>query len=95
MDPIVKDMALTPEEFFRSVPIAMRDRDYRVDGGRVETGTPDRGITISIRPLPPRRLSALLSMPRSEVTIAFRGCSEAERVDFLSYFDQVYRRGGG
>ncbi len=88
-------MAITPEEFLRSVPIALRDHDYRIDGHSVEAGNAEQGITISLRPLPPRRLGGLLSMPRCEVTIAFHGYDEGECAAFLRHFDQVYRRGGG
>jgi hypothetical protein len=93
--PIVKDMALTPDEFYRGVALAMEGREYRVENHVVEAGTAERGISISIRPLPPRRLSGLLSLPRAEVTISFRGHGAEEEADFLQRFDRVFQRGGG
>jgi hypothetical protein len=91
----VKDMALTPDEFFRGVALAMEEQDYRVENNGVEAGSPDRGISISIQPLPPRRLSGLLSLPRAQVTISFRGYGAAEEAEFLQRFDRVFQRGGG
>lgn len=93
--PAVKDMALTPAEFFRGAALVMEDREYRVDSQGVETGSAERGISISIEPLPPRRLSGLLSLPRTQVTISFRGYGAEEEADFLQRFDRVFQRAGG
>ena len=92
---IVKDMALTPDVVFRGVALAMEGREYRVESHGVESGTAERGISISIHPLPPRRLSGLLSLPRAQVTISFRGHGAEEEADFLQRFDRVFQRGGG
>jgi len=88
-------MALTPEQFLRDIDRAMRGLDYRVEGHSVIAGNAERGLSISLRPLPPRRLGGLLSLERSEVTIAFQGYDAQEQTAFLDQFDQVYRRGGG
>jgi hypothetical protein len=92
---IVKDMALTRADFLRSLEVAMQGLDYRVEGGVVTAGLPERGITITISPLPPRRLSGLLSLPRAEVRISFHGYDEPEQAEFLSIFEKAYQRGGG
>ena len=88
-------MALTPEQFFRDLDRAMRGLDYRIEGRTVVAGTPDHGFSISLRPLPPRRLGGLLSLDRTEVTISFQGYDEQEQAAFLDQFDLAYRRGGG
>lgn len=89
-------MALTPEDFLRGVPLALRGLDYRVNGSDVAAGSAEHGLSITLRPLPPRKLgTGLLALARCEVTISFRGYDEAERSAFLQHFDQVYRRGGG
>jgi len=94
-DSVVKDMALTPAEFFRDIGRAMDGWHYRVEDQGVVAGTPDHGIAIHLHELPPRRLSALMVLPRCTVTIAFQGCDAAERTAFLNGFDQAFRRGGG
>ena len=88
-------MALTPEQFFRDLDRAMRGLDYRIEGQTVVAGTPDRGFSISLQPLPPRRLGGLLTLDRTEVTISFKGYDEQEKAAFLDQFDLAYRRGGG
>ena len=88
-------MGLTPDYFFRGLEAAFRGLDYRVDGHRVTAGTEEHGVTVAIRVLPPRRLSALLSVDRCEVTITFRGYEAKEQDAFLEVFDRAYRRGGG
>jgi hypothetical protein len=94
-DSVVKDMALTQQEFFRDIGRAMTGLDYRVEGQQVLSGGPGRGITIALSDLPPRRLSALMVLPRCAVTISFQGYDEAERQAFLAAFDQAFQRGGG
>ncbi len=92
---IVKDMALTRAEFLRGLEVAMQGLDYRVDGAVVTAGSAERGITITINPLPPRRLSGLLSLPRAEVRISFHGYDEPEQAVFLGSFERAFQRGGG
>lgn len=86
---------MTPEEFRRGLDRALPGMDYRLDGDLVEVGDGAKGIAISVRALPPRRLSALLSLPRSEVRIAFHGYDAREQAAFLERFDRAYQRGGG
>jgi hypothetical protein len=93
--PIVKEMALTPPEFERSLAVALQGMDYRLESDRADAGTEARGLTITFRALSPRRMSALLSLPRAEVTIAFRGYAPGEEADFLARFDRAFQRGGG
>lgn len=91
---VVKDMALTPVDFLRDLDRALPGLDYRVDGHAVEVGTAERGLSIALKELPPRRIG-LLSLPRSEVSISFRGYGEGEREAFLERFFRAYQRGGG
>lgn len=92
---VVKDMALTPADFRRGLAVAMGGRDYAVEGDRVSTGNEDRGVSITLRPLPARRLGGLLKLDHCEVTIDFTGYDEGERAAFLHTFERAYQRGGG
>ena len=92
---VVKDMATTREAFLRGLPAALPGAAYRVEGQTVEIGDAGRGISIRLRDLPPRRLSGLLSLPRIEVTLTFRGYAPEDRRAFLARFDLAFRRGGG
>ena len=92
---VVKDMALTPADFLRDLNRALPGLDYKVKGTSVEVGTADRGLSIMLRELEPRKLSALLSLPRCEIAITFRGYDTAEQEAFLEHFYKAYQRGGG
>ncbi len=93
-DPCVKDMAGTWGDILRLLPIALRGWSYDVDGTTVEVGSPDRGATITVDPLPPRQFG-LVQIPRSRVALAFRGLDAGEQESFLSQFDRAFQRGGG
>ncbi len=93
-EPLVKDMAATWDDFLRLLPIALRGWSYEVDGTTVEIGSPDRGVTISISPLPPRPFG-LVQISRSRVVLAFRGLDAGEQDTFLRQFDRAFQRGGG
>ena len=92
---VVKDMALTPADFLRDLDRALPGLDYTVEGTSVEVGTAEQGLSITLRELESRRLSGLLSLPRCEIAITFRGYGEAEREAFLEHFYKAYQRGGG
>jgi hypothetical protein len=93
-NPLVKDMAGTWEDILRLLPVALRGWPYRVDGTTVEVGSPDRGATISVGPLPPRQFG-LVQIPRSRVALAFHGLDPGEQEAFLRQFDRAFQRGGG
>lgn len=98
---IDKDMALTLAEFRRDLPAALRGMDWRETTGPaeaaavVQVSTEEGAITIRCAPLPPRRLTALLSMPRCLVTLDLEGLAESARRPFLNRFDRAFQRGGG
>ncbi len=93
-EPLVKDMAGTWSDILRLLPIALRGWSYDVDGTTVEVGSPDRGVTITVDPLPPRQFG-LVQIPRSRVVLAFRGLDAGEQDAFLHQFDRAFQRGGG
>ena len=63
----MKDVEALADEVHRfgNIAASISSGSYRTIGMLV--------MPCSIKPLPPRKLGGLLSMPRSEVTIAFRG----------------------
>ncbi|MEC9368798.1 MAG: hypothetical protein VX871_08920 [Pseudomonadota bacterium] len=93
--PVEKIMALSPDDFRRSVaalaPLARMDA----------TGTAlcdlgaGKSVTISYEALTGVKLGKLLDMPRARVTITFDGLGDTEKSDFLARFDRAFQRGGG
>jgi len=90
-----KDMALTPEDFVRLLPKALEGWDYRLSKTGAQIGTADRGVTITLSPLPARTLGGRLVLERSQVDIDFHGLDPVERESFLKRFDRAFQRGGG
>lgn len=87
-------MGLTHAEFFRSLPAAMGDLAYRIEGSRVVAEQGDRRLTIELDPQTERRI-ALLRLPATRVRFTFEHYPEADRAAFLTRFGRHYQRGGG
>jgi hypothetical protein len=93
---LVKDMVLTADDFLRLLPKALAGWDYRLNGATsVQVGTAERGVAITLTPLPSRRLGGLLVLQRSQVELTFHGLEQAEEDGFVRQFDQAFQRGGG
>jgi hypothetical protein len=91
---VQKDMGLTPAEFRNGLPAALRGLDWKA--GADDTVEVSGGaVVIRCVVQPPRRLTALLSMPRCLVTLDLSGLPDADRADFLARFDRAFQRGGG
>lgn len=69
----------------RAVTRMPRSAEIAIDAGRLE---------LAWRELPPRQI-ALLRMPRLAISFHFEGVGEAQRQDFMRYFDLYTQRGGG
>jgi hypothetical protein len=93
-DPLIKDMAITWDDFRRLLPAALDGWAYRIEASEVVVGSTDRGATITVEPLPARQFGSV-QIPRSRVALAFRGLGAAERESFLRQFDRAFQRGGG
>jgi len=91
---LVRDMAITPPDFFRLLPRALDGQPHVATADAVSLGDDGHGVAITIRTLEPRRI-ALLTIDRCEVTIAFTGYAPAEREAFIERFDRAFHRGGG
>lgn len=94
---IQRELGLTPAEFRRHLPYALRScRHWSDAGGAVVAETPQgQRITIQVEGLPPRRLSASLTMPRCLVSFLFEGFDGTAIQTFMANFDRAFQRGGG
>ena len=90
----VKDMAATWQDILRLLPVALRGWSYEVGTAAVEVGSPERGATITVEPLPPRQFGPV-PIPRSRVALEFRGLTADEQDALLQQFDRAFHRGGG
>ena len=89
-----REMGVTDDDFWRILPKAMGEHDYRIDG-RTVRGSVDGGtVEIVLGPQQERRI-ALLRLPFSEVSFTFRGVSADDQQAFKRHFDLYFQRGGG
>lgn len=95
MTVIRKDMGYDRAEFFRILPLALRDYEHRMDDGDTIAVVLGAGrVTIRLGPLSSRRI-ALLNLPVLPVELTFEGVAPDMRDRFMIGFDNSFRRGGG
>lgn len=87
-------MAITREEFMRSLPAAVDFASYRIVDERIEHREPDRCWRIELQKLPDRTIG-LLRLARHRVDFLFEGYSSEEIRHHMARFELYYRRGGG
>jgi hypothetical protein len=89
-----REMGLTREEFFKSLPQAIAHREFTVTNGVVRIEFENRAVTIELGQERMRSI-ALLTLPYMEVRFTFLDFSVQERERFMERFNLYFRRGGG
>ena len=89
-----RDMGLTHNDFFRTLPTALPNLPYTVHGHDVIVADDTRRLTISLAPEGRRRIAAL-SLPTTQVHFTFSGYSPEDIDRFMARFDRAFQRGGG
>ncbi len=87
-------MGLTHADFFRLLPAAMGEHEYRIDGNTVHGVVHDGTVEITLGEQQMRKI-ALMRIPNANVKFVFRGVSEEQQQAFKTYFDLRFQRGGG
>ena len=87
-------MTIDRADFFRLLPGAVAERDYRVEGDRITQGDAARGWTLDLLPLEALPIGHL-AMPRLRVEIRLRGHGPEAVEAFLARFQRGFHRGGG
>jgi len=90
-----KEMGITREDFFRSLPAVIAQRNHRLlpDGVSILDGN-RRRIIIKAESAGSRVLGTL-ELPVLRVSFAFTGYTTDEVDGFLAGFDRILHRGGG
>ena len=89
-----REMGLTREEFYKSLPQAIAHHEFTVTNGVVRIEFGNRAVTIELGQERTRSI-ALLKLPYIEVSFTFVGFSVQERERFMERFNLYFRRGGG
>lgn len=90
-----KEMGITREDFFRSLPAFISQRNHQLlpDGVSILDGN-RRSIIIKVESAGSRVLGTL-ELPVLRVSFAFAGYTTDEVEEFLAGFDRTLHRGGG
>jgi hypothetical protein len=88
------DMSISRVEFERSLPDAVDNAAYHIDGQTFSHRADNRFWQITLEPLPDRVI-ALLRLPRHRVTFRFEGYDDVARAVWVERFKRYFQRGGG
>lgn len=87
-------MSISRIEFERSLPEAVDNVPYRIDGGVFSHPSDGQSWRITLEPLPDRVI-ALLRLPRHRVSFRLEGFDAAARTAWIDRFARYFQRGGG
>lgn len=91
---LAQDMTIAREEFLRSLPAAVNDAEFRIDGNQIRPLDPSRKWRIVINALADLSIG-MIQLPRHRVEIFLTDCGTEETRVFLARFELYFRRGGG
>lgn len=88
-------MALTWEEFQRTLPAAAGDKPFRLGPRQatIELAGGER-VQITLGATAQRRIASIV-LPATPLTIEHHGSDDAGFAAFLARFDRYFQRGGG
>lgn len=87
-------MSISHSEFERSLPEAVDNVPYAIDGRIFSHAGGGRSWRITLEPLPDRVI-ALLRLPRHRVSFRLDGFDAAARAAWIERFSRYFQRGGG
>ena len=93
-DVFEREMGLTHREFFRTLPAAVGEQAYVVDGSTITVTLNTGRLVITLAPESVRRIASA-RIPKTDVHFSFENVPADEKQSFLLYFDKRFQRGGG
>jgi hypothetical protein len=93
-DRVVKDMAITHADFFRTLAPLLRGVRHEISGDGVTIWPGEGRIAIRLGPEGTRTLGNF-RLPRTSVELSFHDCPAEAIAEFIARFDLRFRRGGG
>lgn len=91
---VVKDMAITHADFFRTLRPLLRELPHEINGDGAILRLGQGRVEIRLGPEGCRALGNV-RLPRTRVELCFDGCSRHAVDEFVASFDRRFRRGGG
>jgi len=88
-------MTITHADFFRILPLALRNFEYTITGDEVQVNTGTGSRVIIRLSNETRRQIGAISLPVTGIAFRFEDMNEQSARDFLAGFDRAYQKGGG
>lgn len=93
-DSFSREMGFAREEFFRLLPNALNGRPHQIDANGVSVDAAPGAVRIDVGEQEYRHIASI-SLPYVKVEFKFSNFNDADRTEFMRYFDLRYQRGGG
>lgn len=94
VDTFEREMTITHADFFRLLPKALADYQYRISGTSIHIKIRTGSITIHLTPESARRIGNL-ELPVTHLSFRFKNISGDQLQEFFNRFDRAYQKGGG
>lgn len=89
-----REMTISLKEFYRLLPFALKDIDFKISNNEISMSYADGNIEIKPGIEHERKIASLV-LPVLYVEFFFSNISNAELKQFYQVFDRAYQRGGG
>ncbi len=93
-DKFERQMGLTHREFFRTLPSAVGNHEYKIDGTTVDIALKGGTLRIELSAESQRQIASM-RIAQTGVSFIFSGVSTDEKSSFIDYFEKRFQRGGG
>ena len=89
-----REMTISLKEFYRLLPFALRDVDFKITNNEISMPYADGNILIKPGVEYQRKIASLV-LPVLHVEFSFSNISSEVIKQFYEDFDRAYQRGGG
>lgn len=89
-----REMTISLKEFYRLLPFALKDIDFKISNNEISMSYADGNILIKPGIEYERKIASLV-LPVLYVEFFFTNITDSELKQFYEIFDRAYQRGGG
>src|SRR5690554_4496453 len=91
---IFREMTITHDDFFRVLPKALKNWNYKVLKSEITVSLGTGKLHITLSPQTCKRIGSL-TLPVIQVKFVFHDCPDIARNNFFNDFDLAFQKGGG
>ena len=91
---ITREMTITHDDFFRLLPKALADYQFRMSGKSIRVKMQSGSVTIQLEPETTRKIGNL-DLPVTHITFHFDNIAHEQMQNFFETFNRSYQKGGG